>query len=352
MLLFGSASSALLIPTLAKAGFFSLSNLIGSSAARTEAASGSYNSQTLPLPTPAVNINPSGPSRGLLALADGSALLPEAGPGGTEVDIEEHPTSSKISVYTVHKGDTLSNIAEMFDVSVNTIIWANDLRGGVIREGDVLIILPITGVKHTIKKGETLASLAKTYKSDAHEIAQFNDLSETSPLTVGLEIIIPRGEVAAVAPSPKKASSMLQLAKQGKQTAPLIGVGGPDLGSYFIWPLQGGVITQGPHGFNGVDIGARTGTSIFASAAGTVLIARASGWNGGLGSYVVIEHDNGVQTLYAHMSKVLVSAGETVGQGGTIGKVGSTGQSTGPHLHFEVRGAKNPFSSYSLGQGQ
>ena len=88
---------------------------------------------------------------------------------------------------------------------------------------------------------------------------------------------------------------------------------------------------------------APVGTPIRASAGGVVIISRSSGYNGGYGSYVVISHSNGTQTLYAHMNKVQAIQGTTVAQGELIGTVGSTGKSTGPHVHFEVRGAANPF---------
>jgi len=124
----------------------------------------------------------------------------------------------------------------------------------------------------------------------------------------------------------------------------LRGGSGPDYSGYFTWPVNGGVVTQGLHGFNGIDIGASKGTSIFASAAGVVLIARNNGaWNGGYGNYVVIQHNNGTQTLYAHATAVLVTPGESVSQGQPIATIGRTGQATGNHLHFEVRGATNPF---------
>ncbi len=354
--LVGSASFVLLFPLLAEASFFSLGGLISTaSAQKTDIDTGSsYNSQNLPLPKPAVNTDPSSTPKGSLALVAGSALMPETGPSGTEADIEEHPASSQISVYTVHKGDSLQSIARMFNVSVNTIVWANDIKGGTIHEGDVLVILPITGIRHTVLKGETLASLAKTYKSNAHDIANFNDLADSAKLAVGDSVIIPDGELGGtsstgVVVKSHKKPTMLQLARAGKQTAPLRGANGPDLGNYFMWPVDGGEVTQGLHGFDAVDIGAQKGTAIFAAAAGTVLIARQGGWNGGYGSYVVIAHENGAQTLYAHMSRVLVSSGDSVEQGDTIGKVGATGEATGAHLHFEVRGAKNPFGDLAVG---
>ncbi|MBI3075361.1 MAG: M23 family metallopeptidase, partial [Parcubacteria group bacterium] len=107
--------------------------------------------------------------------------------------------------------------------------------------------------------------------------------------------------------------------------------------------VSGGRKTQGLHGFNGVDIGAPYGTPVYAAAAGTVIVSRPSGWNGGYGQYVVISHSNGTQTLYSHMGSIVASEGAYLEQGQILGYVGSTGRSTGPHLHFEVRGARNPF---------
>jgi murein DD-endopeptidase MepM/ murein hydrolase activator NlpD len=113
--------------------------------------------------------------------------------------------------------------------------------------------------------------------------------------------------------------------------------------------MPGGILTQGLHGWNAVDIGAARGTPLHAAADGTVIVARIGGYNGGYGNYVVITHGNGTQTLYGHMKNVIVSSGQTVSAGQVIGYEGSTGNSTGPHLHFEVRGAANPFRNCSVG---
>ena len=278
-------------------------------------------------------------------MVDGMALLAQEGPSGTAADIENLPTNQQISVYTVREGDTLSGIAGMFDVSINTIIGANDIRGGVIKPGQTLIILPITGVQHTVVAGETLASLAKKYNSDAHGIAVYNDLADGQSLKVGTVLLIPNGVLSTPTPKSSQPSST-----RGKTKQQLLGGSGPAIEGYYRWPVAGGVITQKLHGWNGIDIGAPKGTSVYAAAAGTVIVAIGNGgWNGGYGSYVVIQHLNGTQTLYAHMSKVLVSPGSQVSQGDIIGKVGSTGKSTGSHLHFEIRGATNPFASMSVG---
>jgi LysM repeat protein len=298
------------------------------------AGSSAGNLQTMQLLKAAMNIDPS-PARGGgdIIIVDDSALVPEEGPAGTIADIEK-PKNATVSTYVVREGDTLSGIAKMFGVSPNTILWANDMsRASVLRVGQTLTILPVTGVKYTVKKGDTLASVAKKYGADSTEIVNFNGLEGTA-LAVGSVIIIPNGEVQA--PAPAKTSSRLVTAAIKYGATASVG--------YYMAPLARYVETQGIHGYNGVDLGAPSGTLIMASAAGEVMVAKSGGYNGGYGSYVVIQHDNGSQTLYAHMSRVDTYAGATVQQGQVIGLVGSTGRSTGAHLHFEIRnGIRNPF---------
>jgi len=125
-------------------------------------------------------------------------------------------------------------------------------------------------------------------------------------------------------------------------TAKLRDVGGPVFEGYYMRPADGRK-TQGLHGYNGIDIGGAVGDPVYAAADGEVIISRSGGWNGGYGNYIVLRHANGTQTLYAHNNKNLVSITDVVVKGQIIGLVGSTGKSTGPHLHFEIRGAKNPF---------
>ena len=264
------------------------------------------------------------------------ALVAYSGPSGTIADIEETPSSDTISVYVVRSGDTLSDIARMFNVSINTIIWANNLTGAKdVHPGQTLIILPISGVKRTIAKGDTLKSIANKYGADATEIAQYNGLDPAVALAVGTTIIIPGGEVT-LTPAAKKSTG-------STARTPVQGSGGPAYSGYYSNPVPGARITQGLHGHNGIDFGAKRGSPIHAAAGGTVIIARNSGWNGGYGNYVVITHNNGTQTLYAHLTNAIVSSGQSVSQGQVIGYAGNTGKSTGNHLHFEVRGATNPF---------
>jgi len=289
----------------------------------------------------ATNSDPN-PNKGLLdtlQTSGGRALLAFSGPSGTIADVAGSATPGRISVYVVRPDDTLSDIAGMFNVSINTIIWANDLKSARdVHPGDTLVILPVSGIEHKVVKGDTLGSLARKYSGDADEIAQFNGLDESAPLAVGTTVIIPGGEVVAPpAARPQTAVSTLR------------GAGGTFIAGYYAHPVPGSRVTQGLHGWNGIDFGAPRGTPIRAAADGTVIIARAGGWNGGYGNYIVLQHANGTQTLYSHNSSNAVGMGQAVTQGQVIGYVGATGRVTGTHLHFEVRGAANPFRTCRVG---
>ena len=269
-------------------------------------------------------------------LASENSLLAEIGPSGTIRELDDAVNNTQISLYTVRSGDTISQIAKMFNVSVNTIIWANSLGANpVIKEGQNLIILPISGVRHTVKKGETIKSIVARYKADLNEVLLDNDLTISSTLKDGDTIIIPDAEPTEVRP----------IIKNGvKTTAKLHDANGPSYPGYYSRPIIGGRKSQGLHGYNGVDLAASVGTPIYASAGGIVIASMSNGgWNGGYGNYVIISHTNGTQTLYSHNSVNLVTVGQRVEQGDMIAKVGMTGKTTGPHVHFEIRGAKNPF---------
>lgn len=324
----------LITPTSANAGFFSfIADLFESNKAG-EVVANAHNSQTVPLLQAALNYDPN-PAKGggEIIIVDDEALLSETGPSGTLADIEERPASSdQISIYVVREGDSLSQIAKMFSVSTNTIIWANDIkRGSLITPGQTLIILPVTGIRYTVEKGDTLKSIVKEYKGDLDEILQYNDLAEDVVLAIGDIIVIPDGEIEMPVYSSASASSVVY------------GSGGPTYSGYYILPVNGARRSQGLHGYNAVDLAVSYGTPILASASGTVIINKSYGWNGGYGNYIVIRHDNGTQTLYAHNSSNIVYSGQSVVRGQVIGYIGSTGRSTGAHLHFEIRGAKNPF---------
>lgn len=260
-----------------------------------------------------------------LSVTGDSALVAPRNPAGTLPS----PFQDQILVYTVAPGDTPSSIATRFGITLNTLLWANNIRNpNLIKAGDELVILPVSGVKYEVRKGDTLDSIAKKFKGDAADIMSFNGLAIGEDLKIGDTLVIPDGELVA---SPSQPS-------QSYRTAGL-----PEYRGYYMRPIIGGRKSRGIHGFNGIDFANSCGLPVLASAEGTVIITRPSGWNGGYGKYVVISHPNGTQTLYAHLSAIIWSAGQRVSQGVSIGTIGSTGNSTGCHVHFEVRGAKNPW---------
>lgn len=285
----------------------------------------------------AVNINPNPiiTEPDFLVVSNG-ALMAEAGQFGTIADLDDDPRSTQISTYQVRQGDSLEKIADMFNVDVNTILWANNIsRTSILQEGQTLVILPISGIRHTIVKGDTLKSIISKYNADLGEVLAYNDIAENTVLLPGDTLMIPDGELEAPA---QKVQTIKTTTKVGTKYAKL-----PVYDSYYALPVKNARRTQGLHGHNGIDLAAPIGTPIYAAARGTVIISLSSGYNGGYGNYVVIAHPNGTQTLYAHTSLNLVSVGEKVDQGQMIAKVGTSGKSTGPHLHVEVRGARNPF---------
>lgn len=327
--------SIIVIPSLASAGIFS-SFLGNKSDVLSEVAGREDNSQTVHLLQAALNTDPN-PAKGGgdITIVDNSALLAETGLSGSLVEVNERQNAGTISIYEVRQGDTISQIADMFSVSVNTIRWANNLEGS-ISPGQTLVILPISGVKHVVKSGGTVTDIAKLYNGDPREIAIFNGISVDTQLKKGDEILVPNGELA-VEPKKKTKTSTTSTKTTNKPS-------GATYSGYFMRPISGGVRSQGIHGYNAVDLAASVGTPVYASASGTVIISKiGGGWNGGYGNYIVIKHDNGTQTLYAHLSSNNVAVGQRVNQGEVIGAVGNTGKSTGAHLHFEIRGATNPF---------
>jgi len=293
------------------------------------------NAQTVPLLKAALNADPNPAKGGGDVIVEEYALVPDGDISGDDDDTNSRTANGEISVYTVRPADTLSQTAEMFGVSAKTILWANDITNSdVIRPGDTLVILPITGVRHVVKDGDTIGGIAKKYDGDVDDILAYNQLSSADEISVGDTIVIPGGEIA----TPKRTYAAAPVRTSGGSAT--VSGGGS---SGFVHPLPGAVKTQGIHGYNGVDLAAGVGTPIRAAAAGDVIVAKNSGWNGGYGLYVVVRHPNGTQTLYAHNSSNAVSVGQHVSAGQTVAYVGSTGRSTGSHVHFEVRGARNPF---------
>jgi len=246
---------------------------------------------------------------------------------------EEVVINYTINVYEVKDGDTLDSISKIFNVSKNNIIYANDLKGKTIKTGDTILIYPINGIQYVVKSYSTINDIAKKYKIDANDIATYNAISPDKKLAKGETIFIPdiEGEISEIV-NPK-ASTVKIKPKYSNNV----------LAGYFMKPVAGCVKTQSIHGHNGIDLGCKVGTQLLAAANGKVIKASYSGYNGGYGKVIFISHPNGTQTVYGHLSRIDVNVGDNVLRGQVIGATGNSGRSTGPHLHFEVRGTANPF---------
>lgn len=328
-------------PFQAQAGFFS--SILGDEAyADTEVvlrAQSEKNSQTMDLLQ--ANVSPSSSTdtnNTPLHIDSEVALSSTIGPMGVSDGKDLDASTLETSVYVVRQGDSISAIAQMFDVSINTILWANDMKkDDKLVPDDVLFILPISGLEHTVAKGQTLQSIAKLYKVDVTDIVQNNDITEDTKLAVGDTLMIPDAVKAEEGDKPvKDLGASIAKDKQYYEKHPV-----KNLAGYYVNPVPGYRKSQGIHDKNAIDFAIAKGTPIHAAAAGKVTLAR-TGYNGGFGNLVIISHPNGTETLYAHQSKIATKTGAKVSQGEVIGYVGSTGRSTGPHLHFEVHGARNP----------
>lgn len=273
--------------------------------------------------------------------------------GGTDEPVapeHEEIAISKPSLYEVQSGDTVSSIAKKYGVSINTVLWANDLTArSVLRLGQKLTILPVTGVLHTVKRGETLGAIAKKYDSDVSKILAANRVASASQIQIGEELVIPDGrpQVVTRAPAPAappRLGDVRDVFKPPAEAPPSQVVEGADL----VWPTDQKRINQYfKVRHPGLDINGTLSNATYAVDAGIVTF---SGWNsGGYGNMILIDHGNGMVTRYAHHSKMYVKVGDQVTKGQSIGMVGSTGRSTGPHLHFEiyVNGKRvNPLTYY------
>lgn len=253
---------------------------------------------------------------------------------------EKEDVQKIIVEYIVESGDTLSSIAQKFNVSVNTILWANNLtQASTIKPGQKLIIPPVSGVIHYVKAGDTVSEIAKKYKVKTEEIISFNELSNENDIFSGDILIVPNGIISSV-PTPGYAPVWVPLAK-----------------NYFICPISSPCrLTQGLHWYNAVDFShGKCGEPIFAAAGGKVLKVKltnsTSRWAfGGAGNNLTILHPNGAVTFYGHIASSFVNPADDVSQGQIIALLGGqpgtpgAGKSTGCHLHFGVSGAQNPFA--------
>jgi murein DD-endopeptidase MepM/ murein hydrolase activator NlpD len=347
--------------TRADAGFFSsIGEFFGMKAQAIEAIDNEvvHNSQNVPLMESSLNPELKlGPNYVNMTIIDEQALESNnIGPLGVSDIEQKYASTKKIETYTVKSGDTLEKISKKFGISKNTLINSNDSLSakGSLTVGQVIAILPVEGVAYEVKKGDTIETLARKYSSSAKEILRYNDMENASDLQIGDTIVLPGGKKPIAKVPEKKTETPKQAEIQPKeetqevpppQTIAEKSESTPSAGG-FIWPLplDKGRISQRLHDDNAVDIAAPSGTPIYAIKDGTVLIADGTGWNGGYGKYVVVNFTDGGQALFGHMVRVGSVAGQSVKQGDVIGYVGTTGSSTGNHLHLSMRGGvKNPY---------
>ena len=353
------------MPTQANAGFFDdlIASVLGAKAQATDVnVDPVNNSQNIPLSETSIDPDMKNTkAEANVSIIDDGALNPE-NIQPTDTDLNSYISSAdKIITYTVEKGDTIGIVADKFGISKNTILYANtNIKNNALKVGAVLTILPVDGVSYTVKKGDTIASIAKAHKADSSDIAQYNDITDKN-LMEGDKIIVPGGivekkvdVVKPIAPKVEKTEvavstsvpTQTEVKVEKTEASPEQMTGGNGITGGYIWPFPKGTgrVSQRLHDDNAYDFAAPKGTPIYAIQDGKVLIADGSGYNGGYGLYVVIDFNDGGQAIFGHMSKVAAVAGEEVKQGDIIGYVGSTGRSTGNHVHIGYHGGKpNPY---------
>jgi murein DD-endopeptidase MepM/ murein hydrolase activator NlpD len=246
---------------------------------------------------------------------------------------------STIQEYTIQPGDTITSIAYAFDVSVTTLKGANALVSDVIRPGELLRVLPTTGLLYTVKAGDSLGKIAgkfTDYGVNEKILVRQNNIATEQTLIAGTELIIPGVEPMIQKDTRNVVYTETPVYRPASK-ATISAVGGA-----FIWPTQGKISQGVRKGHVALDIANKTGPLIHASCDGIVQRA-ATGWNGGYGNVIVVDCGGGYKILNAHLHQFNVKKGEHVRQGQQIGLMGNTGRSTGPHLHFEIIKGKQKF---------
>ncbi|HNX10538.1 MAG TPA: peptidoglycan DD-metalloendopeptidase family protein [bacterium] len=291
----------------------------------------STNSILKPQPKITTNTTPTDSGKAALCLVRNNDTLIRPDILTTGSSVVTAPERRSIVEYTVKAGDTISTIARQFGVTVNTILWANSLSANsTIRQGDKLNIPPVTGVVHKVASGETIRAIANKYGVSADTIIASNGLDDSGKLRIGQSLIIPGGQKTATATRTTTTYRAVDIVKDIVKPSNAKPQGGK-----MQWPTVGYRITQYySWRHTGLDIANKTGTPLYAAESGTV---EKAGWNsGGYGNMVLVNHGGGIKTRYAHLSKIYVQPGESVERGQVVGLMGSTGRSTGPHIHFEV----------------
>jgi len=249
------------------------------------------------------------------------------------------------AIHSVEAGETLSQIATRYDLNVETIMWENNIgNANMVTSGQKLIIPPVDGISYTTKSGDSLQKLADIYKIEVDKVVAQNSLS-TDVLTIGQHLFLPGAKPIGPA---KPANIAVSGSKPSTSSVTLSNSNDVPVGTKpFIYPTRGD-ITQGYRaGHYAIDIADSSKPPVWAAGSGTVKTAYSGGWGGGYGNHVIIDHGNGLETLYGHLDHLTVTEGQWIEQGEVIGQMGNTGRVygvTGIHLHWEV--IKNGVKQY------
>jgi murein DD-endopeptidase MepM/ murein hydrolase activator NlpD len=284
----------------------------------------------LPTPTPAPELGTHSvtaptTNRGVNRLANNNGVLFPAPVAHTTLSERDR---LQFITYTVQANDNIWAIAQGFGLNAETVLWANpkvEKSPDLLSVGQKLIVPPVDGIYYTVQAGDTVEKLAKTYQTSVEKIISFegNGLAEPYTLMPGQQIMLVDGRKKVVP------SNYYPMTRVGRAPA-----GAPSGSGRFAWPTQGLLTQRYWSGHLGIDIANRTGVPIRAADDGYVVMSGRDTW--GYGNQVVIDHGNGYLTRYAHLQRIDVKAGQTVKKNQQIGTMGSTGRSTGPHLHFEI----------------
>lgn len=289
-------------------------------------------------------------SQGLIARyrAEAEAIAIPDTPEPTEVPAPATatpaPQPQPISLtYTIQPGDTVDSIAAAFGIDPAYVLWNNPIGdGNLLLVGETLAIPAVNGILYEVRFGDTLWDIANAYQVPVDDVVAYsaNGLVSRDSVIEGMVLLIP----GAVPPAPPPEPEPVYVAEQPVPAPAPVAAAAPVpeppavAPSGFIWPFLSAISTYfGEDGHKGLDLEGfgRYGEPVVAAAAGQVVLAVWSDW--GYGYHVIIDHGDGTQTVYAHMSEIWVTQGEYVSQGQAVGAIGNTGYSTGPHLHFEVR---------------
>ncbi|MDD5731760.1 MAG: M23 family metallopeptidase [Patescibacteria group bacterium] len=266
-------------------------------------------------------------------LSEGNAFL--AKPTITNTIISTLARDS-ITTYTISEGETYWTVAYRFEIDIDTLLWANNISDvNKIEVGKKLIILPTNGLLYTTAPGDTVEGVSKAFNVAKDKIMAQNKLT-SNVLAADTQLVLPGARKYV----PKPSTAIPNYAGDTSYYTGSVLAGSGNFG----WPINSGArffsqyfgwVTK-YYKHTGIDLDWRNGSDIIASDTGTV-VAASYGWGGGYGNHIIIDHGNGYQTLYAHLSRIDVNLGQNVSRGQHVGVMGSTGISTGTHLHFEVR---------------